>query len=188
MESDSRDDLHHTGSGVDTPPGFGEPSLGGPLQPLPSPWLLGLLETYQLWKLLRQRLARMCRLVLPADEGRTIRYVMYGQRHIQGLPLLFFFRPPGPRMIVVTQNYVYVIRVGVGWINAGSVVGLPFLTPPKQVIAQLPRETCIGPVSPAGRSWISGDWRRWGKTTIGGEEIFIAPRYLRDVEAVDSEV
>jgi hypothetical protein len=130
----------------------------------------------------------MCRLVLPVDEGQAIRYVMYGQRHVQGLPLLPFFRPPGPRVIVITQKHVYVIRVGVGWINAGSVFGLPFLTPPKQVIAELPRETRIGPVSPAGRSWMSGDWRRWGKTTIGGEEIFIAPRYLRDVEAADSEV
>jgi hypothetical protein len=91
-------------------------------------------------------------------------------------------------MIVITQKHVYVIRVGVGWINAGSVYGLPLLTPPKQIIAQFPRETRIGPVIPAGRSWISGDWRRWGKATIGGEEIFIAPRYLRDVEAADSEV
>jgi hypothetical protein len=82
-------------------------------------------------------------------------------------------------MIVVTRDYVWVIRVGIGWTNAGR-LGFPLLTPPKEVLAQLPRETRIGPINRVG-------WG-WGRTTINGERIFIAPRYLKDVEAADSEL
>jgi hypothetical protein len=192
VESDDTDDhVRRRGrqTDVEPPPGFGRPVAGGPLQPLPtpSPWLLGILESYKLWKLLRQRLARMCQLVLPDEEAQTIRYVMYGQRRVLRPLLSFFpFRSLGPRMIVVTDNHVWVIRVWITWIGAGTVLGLPFLTPPRDVIARLPRETRIGPVRRVGRGL--RDARRWGRTTIGGEEISIAPRYLLDVEAADSEV
>jgi hypothetical protein len=125
------------------------------------------MESFMLWKLLRQRLARMCRLILPDEEGQTIDYVMYGQVNRRGLN-------HRPRMIVVTRNHVWVIRVGRGWEGAGTIIGLPLLTPPKEVLAQLPRETHIGPLDSRGR------------TTINGESILIARRYRRDVEAADS--
>jgi hypothetical protein len=166
---------------------FGEPKLFGPV-PRAYPWVLAFVETYSLWKLLRQRLARMCQLALPAEEAGAIRYVMYGQRRpwCYGPGRLyfypFFFRFPGPRMIVVTEQHVWVIRVGLGWINAGMPLGMPVLTPPKEVLAQLPRETLIGPVDK--QRWLAG----WGRTTINGERILIAPRYLPDVEAADAEV
>lgn len=165
-------------------PIFAEPH---PYQPVPR-WGLAFAESYSLWKLLRQRLARMCQLALPAEEATAIRYVMYGQRRpsCYGPGRLCFypfaFRSPGPRMIVVTEQQVWVIRVGLGWINAGMPWGLPFLTPPKEVLAQLPRETLIGPVEK--QRWRAG----WGRTTIDGERILIAPRYFPDVEAADAEV
>jgi hypothetical protein len=87
-------------------------------------------------------------------------------------------------MIVVTRHHVWIIRVGIGWVNAG-LLGFPLLTPPKEVLAQLPRDTRIGPVE---RVWGGWDWRRWGRATINGERIFVAPRYLKDVEAADSEI
>jgi hypothetical protein len=178
MQSDTADDQageEPAQTEIEPPPGFGKPLLGGALQPTPGPWLLGFLETYKVWKLLRQRLARMCQLVLPAEEAATIRYAIYGQRHGVGPLSLMFFIPPGPRMIVVTQNYVWVIRVGLGWTNAG-LLGLPFLTPPKEVLGQLPRNTRIGPLDKLDR------------TIINGERIRMAPRYVRDVEAADSEI
>ena len=164
---------------------MGESSL---FQPPVPPWVLALVETFSLWKLLRQRLERMCQLALPAEEAGAIRYVIYGQRRpwCYGPGRLCFyplpFRLPGPRMIVVTEQHVWVIRVGLGWINAGMPLGMPLLTPPKEVLAQLPRETLIGPVEK--QRWLAG----WGRTTINGERILIAPRYLPDVEAADAEV
>jgi hypothetical protein len=62
----------------------------------------------------------------------------------------------------------------------GSGVGAAtFLAAPKGIIAKLPRDTRIGPVS-------SG--LMWGRATINGERVWIPRKYFKDVEAADSEL
>ena len=123
----------------------------------------------------RKRMATRCEPLLPVNE--QIIYIIYCQRCS---PYTMALRSVQPRVIAVTQDHVWIIRVGSTWVFVGSGVGVAsFLAPPKGIIAQLPRDTRIGPVSGG---------LMWGRATINGERVWIPRKYFRDIEAADNDL
>jgi hypothetical protein len=120
----------------------------------------------------RQRMATRCQPLLAEEQ---IGYIIYCQRHS---PHTMMRRPVQPRVIAITRDHVWIIRVGTTWVNVGSSVMPSFLAPPKEIIAKLPRDTRIGPVSGL----------MWGRATINGERVWIPRRFFKDVEAADNEL
>jgi hypothetical protein len=163
-EPESPPQLHKTAG---APPPF-QPQMGG------SGWLAHMILTFKVNKTIRQRMAISCQTILPA--GEEITYAIYCQRRSPYF-LGISFRSRQPRVVVITRAHVWLIRVGMTW--AGVAYGIvPFMTPPKGVLAQLPRETRIGPL----RGWL------WGRTPIGGERVWIPRKFFSDVEAADKEL
>ena len=70
-----------------------------------------------------------------------------------------------PRIVAVTNQRIIVLRAG-KWLG----------TKPKDIVAELPRQTPMGPLR----------GRLWGKTHIAGEEVWIHKRFHKDVEAADA--
>jgi hypothetical protein len=119
-------------------------------------------------------MAARCQPLLPDEH---IRYIIYCQRHS---PYTMALRPVQPRVIAVTQHWISIIRVGMTWMYVGSGVGAAtFLAPPKEIVAKLPRDTRIGPVSGG---------LMWGRATINGERVWIPRKYFKDIEAADNEL
>lgn len=129
---------------------------------------------FEIHKPTRQRMASRCQPLLPEEQ---IGYIIYCQRHS---PYTMALRPVQPRVIAVTEAHVWIIRVGATWIYVGSGVGAAsFLGPPKGIIAKLPRDTGIGPVSGG---------LMWGRATINGERVWIPRKYFKDVESADERL
>jgi hypothetical protein len=131
-------------------------------------------EGFEVDKPLRQRMATRCQPLLP--QGEQIGYIIYCQGRSPNARMLGADQKP--RVIAVTQDHVWVIRVGITWIGIGGLGVMPFLTPPKGIITKLPRDTRIGPVSGL----------MWGRATINGERVWIPRRFFKDVEAADNEL
>jgi hypothetical protein len=147
-----------------------EASLGPkPYEPPLRPFSEKLAKGLEIHKPIRQRMAARCQPLLPKEQ---IGYIIYCQRHS---PYAMAVLPAQPRVIVVTQDHVWMIRVGTTWMNVLAEPMPSFLAPPKGIIAKLPRDTRIGPVSGL----------IWGRTSINGERVWIQRKFFRDVEAAD---
>lgn len=143
-------------------------------EPPLSPSVDEVAKGFEIHKPARQRMAARCQPLLAEEQ---IGYIIYCQRHS---PYTMSLIPAKPRVIAVTQNDVWLIRVGITWMYVGLGVGAAsFLAPPKEIIAKLPRDTRIGPVSGG---------LMWGRATINGERVWIPRKYFKDVEAVDNEL
>jgi hypothetical protein len=70
------------------------------------------------------------------------------------------------RIVVVTDRAIVVLHAS-AWTG----------TTPKNLVARLPRQQRIGPLSGV-----------WGKTEIGGERMWIHKRFQKDVEEADAKL
>lgn len=87
---------------------------------------------FEIHKPTRQRMAARCQ---PLVSEEQICYIIYCQRHS---PYTTALRPVQPRVVAVTHDHVWIIRVGTTWVYVGSGVGAAsFLAPPKGIIAKL---------------------------------------------------
>jgi hypothetical protein len=121
---------------------------------------------------LHGRIRTACQQALPSDE--EVRYAIYAE--------LLGIRPPlrgrRGRALAITQSHVWVLRVGNGWTGICQ-LWPAILTRPKEVLAELPRETPIGPLRFAFFH---------GRTRVNGERLRIPRRFWSDVAAADSEL
>lgn len=76
--------------------------------------------------------------------------------------LIFFFIKY--RIVVVTEDAIYVLRSS------------KFMMKPKELVATLPRQTVLGPVSGL-----------WGKLDLLGERHWVHKRFHKDIAAADYE-
>ena len=95
--------------------------------------------------------------VFPAQAGSPWMLGLGG-----GLLMLLFAKP---RDVVVTDRSVVVLRQS------------KLTATPKELLARLPRNTAIGPVSGI-----------WAKTTLNGEKLWIHRRFHKDVTTADAAV
>jgi hypothetical protein len=171
MPSEQPDDEVRGDRGGAESPAPGASPGSKPYEPALSQRLDTVAAGFEIHKPTRQRMASRCQPLLPEEQ---IGYIIYCQRHS---PYTMALRPVQPRVIAVTEAHVWIIRVGATWVYAGSGVGAAsFLGPPKGIIAKLPRDTRIGPVSGG---------LMWGRATINGERVWIPRKYYKDVEAAD---
>jgi hypothetical protein len=173
MQSQQPDDQVRGGAERSAPGSQGASPGSKPYEPPLPQFLDDVAAGFEIHKPTRQRMATRCQPLLPEEQ---IRYIIYCQRHS---PYTMALRPVKPRVIAVTRDHVWIIRVGTTWMNVGLGVGAAsFLSPPKGIIAKLPRDTSIGPVSGS---------LMWGRATINGERVWIPRKYFKDVEAADNE-
>jgi hypothetical protein len=113
---------------------------------------------------LRNKLADRSQPFLP--PGSQIRHVYYCQTGPSPwfflLTYLIIFAIQF-RIVVVTDEAIYVLRSS------------KFLIKPKELVATLPRQTQLGPVSGL-----------WAKTDLLGERHWVHKRFHKDVQAADA--
>lgn len=115
---------------------------------------------------LRDKLTARSQPFLP--EGAQVRQVFIGQTgpnpwfFLITYLTIFWIKY---RTFVVTQDAIYVLR------------NSKFTMKPKEILATLPRQTQIGPLSGL-----------WGGATLMGERHWIHKRFHKDVAAADAEM
>ena len=115
---------------------------------------------------IRDKMRERCQPFLPA--GENIRHVVYAQIGSPAFLFLsnfavFFFKY---RIIAFTERSIVIFRAS------------RWSATPKEILAVLPRNIRIGPVS----------GRLWGRIELNGESIYVNRRFHKDIDEADAEL